>query len=124
RNGSFANTTPATDGHAVFAWFGSEGLYAYDFSGALLWKKSLGGIAAFGMGTGSSPVLFEDLVILQCDEDNGERSFIVAYDPRTGKELWRCKGTGGWTVPTPVVAHDIVVASGYHPVKRAVAVKL
>ena len=168
RVGSFANTTPATDGERVYAWFGSEGLYAYDFSGKLAWKKTLGGIPAFGMGTGSSPVLFENLIILQCDEDNGERSFIVAldrrngrevwrtkravqagwstpviartasraelitsgnefmisYNARTGKELWRVKGTGGWTVPTPIVAHEIVVASAAHPLKRAVAVRL
>ena len=40
RAGSFANTTPATDGERVYAWFGSEGLYAYDFTGKLAWKKS------------------------------------------------------------------------------------
>lgn len=168
RAGSFANTTPATDGERIYVWFGSEGLYVYDFAGTLVWQKSLGRIPAFGMGTGASPLLFENLVILQCDEDNGDRSFIVAldrrtgaevwraprriqanwstpviatgggrteliasgnefviaYDPRTGKELWRVRGTGGWTVPTPVAAHGIVVASAAHPVKRAVAVRL
>ena len=166
--GSFANTTPATDGELVYVWFGLEGMYAYDFSGTLKWKKSLGKIPTLGLGTSSSPVLFENLVILQCDEDEGEHSFIVAldkhdghevwrtprkvqaswsspviargstttelvasgsefvigYDPRTGKELWRVLGTGGWTVPTPIVAHDIVVASAASPKKRAVAVRL
>ena len=168
RKGSYANTTPATDGRHVYAWFGPEGIYAYDFDGALVWKANLGGIASFGMGTGSSPVLYGNLLILQCDSDNGERSFIVAldkstgkevwrtprqvqsswsspviargstrdelitsgnefviaYDPRTGQELWRCKGTGAWTVATPVVGHDVVVASASHVVKRAVAIRL
>lgn len=114
--GSYANTTPATDGRYVFAWFGSEGLYAYDFKGKLAWKKSFGGIPAFGMGTGSSPVLFENLIILQCDEDNGEQSFIVALERRTGKEVWRTARPvqGSWT--TPVIAkgptRTELVASG------------
>ena len=101
RSGSFANTTPATDGERIYVWFGSEGLYVYDRDGKLAWKKSLGQIAAFGMGTGTSPVLFENLVILQCDEDNGERSFIVALDRRTGKEAWRTPRSiqASWSTP-------------------------
>jgi outer membrane protein assembly factor BamB len=50
--------------------------------------------------------------------------WVIAYDPRTGTELWRVEGTGGWTVPTPITAHGVVVASAAHPKKRAVAVKL
>lgn len=169
RAGSYANTTPATDGMLVFTWFGSEGLYAYDFDGRLVWSYDLGDIAAFGMGTGSSPVLYRNLLILQCDDDNGEKSFIVAvdtrtgkevwrtprgvqagwstpviaraesgreelvasgnewvigYDPATGQELWRARGTGVWTVASPIAAHGIVVASGSHVEKRAVAIRL
>ena len=37
-----ANTTVATDGKRIVAFFGSEGLYAYDLDGKLLWKKDLG----------------------------------------------------------------------------------
>src|SRR6185436_19942436 len=37
-----ANTTLATDGKRVVAFFGSEGLYVYDPDGTLLWKKDLG----------------------------------------------------------------------------------
>jgi outer membrane protein assembly factor BamB len=168
RKATYADATPATDGQRVYAWFGSEGLYCYNFAGKLLWKKSFGGIATQGMGNGTSPVLYQDLLILQCDEDNGDKSFIVAldkksgkerwrtarkvevswttpvvtrtplraelvasgsqyvasYDPATGKELWRCKGTEGWTVPTPLVGHGIVVVSAAHPVKRALAIRL
>jgi PQQ-like domain len=89
RKATYADGTPATDGRSVYAWFGSEGLYCYDFNGKLIWKKSLGNIATQGMGNGTSPVLFENMVILQCDEDNGEKSFIAALDKRSGKELWR-----------------------------------
>jgi outer membrane protein assembly factor BamB len=39
---SHANSTLATDGQRLIAFFGSEGLYAYDLKGKLLWKKDLG----------------------------------------------------------------------------------
>ena len=56
-----------------------------------------------GMGTGTSPVLYQNLVIIQRDEDNGERSAIVAYDKRTGKEAWRAKRNVQITWATPVL---------------------
>ncbi|MBD0328340.1 MAG: PQQ-binding-like beta-propeller repeat protein, partial [Pyrinomonadaceae bacterium] len=69
RKSSFASSTPTTDGRYVFAYFGSEGLYAYDFDGKLVWKASVDRLGTLGMGTGTSPILFENLIILQCDED-------------------------------------------------------
>src|SRR5882724_1557943 len=101
RKASYASPTPATDGNYVFAYFGTEGLYCYDFSGKLIWKVSPGQIATFGMGTGTSPVLFENTVILQCDEDNGEKSSILALDKRTGKEVWKTprKVQASWSTP-------------------------
>jgi outer membrane protein assembly factor BamB len=116
RKASYATATPATDGRYVYAWFGSEGLYCYDYAGKLVWKKSLGNIATQGMGNGTSPVLYENLVILQCDEDNGEKSFMVALDKRSGKEVWRAprRVEVSWT--TPVIARTParveLVASG------------
>jgi outer membrane protein assembly factor BamB len=89
RKSSYAASTPATDGKLVYAFFGTEGLYAYDFNGKLAWKAQLGNLGTVGMGTGTSPILFEKLVIVQCDEENGESSFIVALDKQTGKEVWR-----------------------------------
>jgi outer membrane protein assembly factor BamB len=116
KRGSYASPTPVTDGKRVYAYFGSEGIYAYDFSGKLAWKADIGDIATVGMGTASSPVLYRQLVILQCDEDNGERSFIVALDTRTGKEVWRTprKVQVSWTTPVivQVDGHDELVASG------------
>ena len=40
---------------------------------------------------GTSPVLYQNLVIIQRDEDNGEESVVVAYDKTTGKEAWKTK---------------------------------
>ena len=82
RKSSYAASTPATDGSGVYAFFGSEGLYAYDMKGKLMWKADLGKMGTVGMGTGTSPILYENLVIVQCDEDNGEASFIVGVDKK------------------------------------------
>ncbi|HKB65964.1 MAG TPA: PQQ-binding-like beta-propeller repeat protein [Pyrinomonadaceae bacterium] len=89
RKSSFAAATPATDGKYVYAYFGTEGLYAYDMKGKLAWKADLGKIGTVGMGTGTSPILYENLVIVQADEEFGEKSFIVGVDKKTGKEVWR-----------------------------------
>jgi len=101
RKSSYAASTPATDGKLVYAFFGTEGLYAYDFNGKLAWKAQLGNLATVGMGTGTSPILHDNVVIVQCDEDNGEASFIVALDKKTGKEVWRTprKVQVSWSTP-------------------------
>lgn len=101
RKSSYAASTPATDGKLVYAYFGTEGLYAYDFKGKLAWKAQVGNIATLGLGTATSPILYENLVILQCDEDNGAASFIVAYDKKTGKEVWKTprKVQVSWSTP-------------------------
>lgn len=117
RKSSYAASTPATDGKMVYAFFGTEGLYAYDYKGKLAWKAQLGNLATLGMGTAASPILYENLVIVQCDEDNGEASFIVALDKKTGKEAWRTPRTKiqvSWSTPllvrTPKRAE--LIASG------------
>jgi outer membrane protein assembly factor BamB len=101
RKSSYAASTPATDGKMVYAFFGTEGLYAYDFNGKLAWKAQLGNLGTVGMGTGTSPILYDNVVIVQCDEENGEASFIVALDKKTGKEVWRTprKVQVSWSTP-------------------------
>ena len=108
RRSSFAGPTPVTDGVMVYAYFGPEGLYAYDAKGNLAWK-SVTPFATLGLGTGTSPVLYENLVIIQRDEDNGERSALVAYDKKSGKEVWNTKRTVEISWSTPVL-----VQSGGH----------
>jgi len=101
RKSSYAASTPATDGKLVYAFFGAEGLYAFDFNGKLAWKAQLGNIGTIGMGTGTSPILYDNFVIVQCDEENGQASFIVALDKKTGKEAWRTprKVQISWSTP-------------------------
>ena len=102
RRSSFAGPTPVTDGTMVFAYFGPEGLYAYDAIGNLAWK-AVAPFATLGLGTGTSPVLYDNLVIVQRDEDNGDHSALVAYDKKTGREVWNTKRTVEITWSTPVL---------------------
>lgn len=167
KKASFASSTPATDGKYVFAFFGAEGLYAYNFKGKLIWKQAMGKLGTASVGYGVSPILYRDLVIMQCD-DSGGNSFIaafnkttgkeawrvarkvdvtwvtpvlvrsakgrmelvaaaaeaiIAYDPMTGKELWRHKGLESNAVPSPVVSEDLVVLTSGYPAKIALAIK-
>jgi len=104
RKNTFASATPVTDGKYVWALFDAEGLYCYDFDGKLVWKTSLGKIGKMGMGNGMSPVLFDNLLIVQCDqEDGGPGSFIAALDKLSGKEVWRVARTQRKTWATPVL---------------------
>jgi len=102
RRSSFAAPTAATDGTLVYAYFGPEGLYAYDFSGRLAWK-AVTKFKTLGLGAGTSPVLFDNLVIIQRDEDEGALSSIAAYDKRTGREVWTTKRPVQISWSTPVL---------------------
>lgn len=104
KKASFASSTPATDGKYVFAFFGSEGLYAYDFAGKLLWKQAMPKIGTASVGYGVSPILYQNLVIMLCD-DSGGNSFIAAYDKKTGKEAWRVARKVDITWSSPVLVH-------------------
>jgi outer membrane protein assembly factor BamB len=116
RRGSYASPTPVTDGSHVYAFFGSEGLYCYTLDGKLIWKASLGGIRTLGMGVAASPVLHKNLIILQCDENEGDNSFIAALDKDSGKEVWRRprRIQVSWSTPLLVKAasRDELVTTG------------
>jgi outer membrane protein assembly factor BamB len=89
----------------VFASFGPEGLYAYDFNGTLAWKV-VEKFHTLGLGTGASPVLFGNTVIIQRDVDNetsAQNSAVVAYDKATGKEVWKTMRPVEISWSTPVL---------------------
>jgi outer membrane protein assembly factor BamB len=102
RRSSFAGPTAVTDGKIVYAYFGPEGLYAYDFSGRLAWKV-VEPFKTLGLGTGTSPVLFQNLVIIQRDEDEGKDSVVAAYDAQTGREVWKTRRPVQISWSTPVL---------------------
>ncbi|HKO43503.1 MAG TPA: PQQ-binding-like beta-propeller repeat protein [Pyrinomonadaceae bacterium] len=106
---TYANSTPATDGRVVVAWFGSQGVHAYDVNGRFLWKVDLGridlgayDIPTYEWGPASSPIIWNDLVILQCDTQAD--SFLLALDAKTGKTVWKTEREElpSWGTPTVV----------------------
>jgi outer membrane protein assembly factor BamB len=103
RKNTYASSTPVTDGRFVYLSFEAEGIFCYDFDGKRIWKSSLGKIAKGGMGPGTSPVLYENLIILQCDQEYGEGSFIAAVDKKTGKEVWRVERDQRRSWATPLL---------------------
>jgi hypothetical protein len=86
---SFASSTPATDGTRVFVSFlDREQMYvaAFDLEGQRLWSQQPG-VFSSKHGYCSSPVLFEDLVIVNGDHDGD--SYLVALDRATGQTRWK-----------------------------------
>jgi imidazolonepropionase-like amidohydrolase/outer membrane protein assembly factor BamB len=127
---SHANCTPAVDANHVIVNFASEGLYCYDHAGKLLWKCDLGALdsgwfydADYQWGFGSSPILYRNCVIVQCDV--GKDSFLAASKLSDGKEAWRTprEEIPSWGTPTVVagpqgdelVTNATKFARGYDP---------
>ncbi len=117
-----ANTSIATDGKYAVAFFGSEGLYCYDFDGNLIWKKNFGILKSVAWDYNaaewefaSSPIIYNGVLIIQCDVL--ENSFLAAYDLKTGKELWRTKRDEypGWCTPNIYISGDKIriAVNGY-----------
>jgi outer membrane protein assembly factor BamB len=121
---SHASATPATDGRYVVALMGSEGLFAFDMNGNQKWRADLG-VMDVGLvddptmqwGPASSPVIFEDMVIVQ--NDRHRDSFLAAFDIATGQEIWRSKHEDYPSWATPAVLRlngrtQIVTNSGQY----------
>ncbi|MDA0348995.1 MAG: PQQ-binding-like beta-propeller repeat protein [Verrucomicrobia bacterium] len=81
-----AESTPCTDGKRVYFYFGNYGLIALDFDGALVWEKKLSKPRT-GMGTGTSPILVGELLILI--RDGTDDPCVLALDTATGEERWK-----------------------------------
>ncbi len=99
---TYATETPITDGERVYAYFGMTGVFCFDMQGQPLWEKDLGSFEMrAGWGTSSSPVLFDDKLFLQVDND--EQSFLVSLDAKTGEEVWRVNRDEKSQYSTPMV---------------------
>jgi outer membrane protein assembly factor BamB len=121
-----ANCTPATNGKYLVVHFGSEGLYCYDFKGNLIWKKDMGILnpgpytnPGVEWGYASSPVIFRDKIIVQCDIPL--KPFIALLDLATGNEIWRTsRGDEVSTWCTPAVYSrnnkTQIIANGYRQI--------
>lgn len=107
---SHASASPATNGKFVVVSMGSEGLFCFDMDGKLQWKNDLG-VMDVGYvedptaqwGPGSSPIIDGDRVIMQDDRQRSTGSHLIAFDLRTGKEVWRAKRDEMPAWATPVI---------------------
>jgi outer membrane protein assembly factor BamB len=106
---TYASSSPATDGRIVVAWFGSEGIHAYDLNGGKRWSVDLGrvdmgayDIPSYEWGPASSPIIWNGLVIVQCDTQAD--SFLLALSAETGEIVWKTdrKELPSWGTPTIV----------------------
>ena len=103
---SYAAESPGTAGERVYAYFGSHGLYCLDKTGKVLWKKMFKPYKMRnGWGTGASPILDGDNLIIV--NDNEEDSWLVVYNKVTGEEVWKIKREepSNWSTPY-VWKHD------------------
>ena len=102
---NMASSSPVTDGQLVYAWFATGQIVALDMNGKPVWERHLGReIAPFDVvwGHSSSPVIFEDDLLLLCD--HATKSYLLAVDKKTGREKWRAdRGSGKMSYSTPLV---------------------
>jgi outer membrane protein assembly factor BamB len=102
---NMASPSPVSDGELVFAWFATGQIVALDMNGRRVWERHLGReISPFDVAWGhsSSPVIFEDQLLLLCD--HGPKSYLLSVDKRTGREKWRAdRGAGKMSYSTPLV---------------------
>lgn len=115
QDGTWASASPLTDGEAVYALFGSQGLYAYSLDGELLWRRDLGDMSTRnGFGEGSSPAVYGDKLIVNWDHEGD--SFIYALDKKTGETVWQTPRDEITSWSTPLVVEvgeraQVVVAA-------------
>jgi outer membrane protein assembly factor BamB len=153
-----ACSTPATDGTRIVSYFGSCGLFCYDLAGKELWKFELPTAVMFGnFGSGVSPIIADDTVILLRDVSKGPKIYaldiatgkpkweknrlsllsygtpvvfetpkgkqivapghgkLIAYDLKTGNEVWSVAGTPSGCCSSPVAANGTLYFAGWSP---------
>src|SRR6185295_18706901 len=110
---SFASPTPVIDGDRVYLHFGAFGTAFITQSGEIVWKTRLE-YDNGQHGTGGSPIIYDDLLILSCDGNDVQ--FVVALDKATGKVRWKKMREGYQAYTTPLVVSlpegDQVISPG------------
>ena len=102
--GGYSAPTTATDGKHIYALFGSAVLAALDLEGKLVWRTEIKPYG-FDVAIGTSPVLFGETVLVQCDQTDKKLSRLAAYDKATGELKWEQKRpTAGFGHSTPLLA--------------------
>ncbi len=92
----YASSTPVSDGKQIYCFFGKTGVVAFDLAGKQLWQADVGS-GLNGWGSAASPVLYNDLVIVNASV---ESQSLFAFNKNTGKEVWRARGINeSWNTP-------------------------
>ena len=98
---TMATPSPVTDGKHVYFMYGSGELASLDYGGNILWSRNIEteyGNISIKYGYSSSPLLYKDkLYVLihrrnrtyRSPESSTLDSFILAVDPKTGKNIWK-----------------------------------
>src|SRR6266851_1660494 len=107
----YAASTPIIEGDRLYVFFGKSGVYCFDLDGKEIWHV-LVGKNTNGWGSGTSPILYKDSLIVNASVESGD---LVALDKTSGKELWRSPGIGAaWNTPvlvtTPEKTQELVVS--------------
>lgn len=92
----YASSTPVSDGRHLYCFFGISGVSCLDLEGNVVWTADVGS-GTHGWGSGTSPLLYEDLVIVNASV---ESDALVALDKSSGKTVWRKAGISRcWSSP-------------------------
>jgi outer membrane protein assembly factor BamB len=99
----YAANTPIVDGERLYVFFGKSGVYCFDLDGKEIWHSSVGKNTN-GWGSGASPILYKDTLIVNASVESGA---IVALDKTNGKEVWKAPGiNSAWNTPLLVTTPD------------------
>ena len=102
-NHGYASSTPAADGERVYVFHGKSGVFAYDLDGKQVWTASVG-TETDDWGSGASPVIYKDLVIVNAGAESGA---IVALKKTSGEKVWSFSGVRRcWGTPALVDVND------------------
>lgn len=118
--GSWASQSAVTDGKTLFVSFGSQGIYALDMQGQVLWEVDLVDMRTrHEHGEGSSPALHGETLVVNWDHQGD--SFVVALDTKSGEPRWRVARDEitSWSTPL-IVEHEgkaQVVVSATHRIR-------
>jgi outer membrane protein assembly factor BamB len=103
-----ASSTPAVDEQHVYVYFGTYGLICYDHAGHEVWQRRLV-TPPSKYGVATSPILYQDKVILVLDGDAG-LSRLLAVHRDTGETVWeqpRALFRAGWSTPMIFRHNDV-----------------
>lgn len=99
RDHGFAASTPAVDDQSVYVFFGKSGVFAFDHDGNQQWTASVGE-QTHGWGSGASPLLVDDLVVINASVESGR---LIALRRDNGEQVWEVGGVReSWN--TPIIA--------------------